>query len=51
MQALMDGLQDLIPTLPKLVEVLPQDTLVWRLQLLEEGCRHLDSRYHLVRPC
>jgi hypothetical protein len=49
MQALVEGLNDLLPTLPKLAQVLPQDTLIWRLQLLQQGCDHLDSRFHLVR--
>ena len=45
----MDGLEELVPALPKLAEVLPQATLLWRLGLLQEGCEHLDRRYHLVR--
>lgn len=44
------GMLDMLPGLGKLAEILPQDTLVWKLGLLAEGCAYLDTRYHLVRP-
>jgi len=49
-QRIGTGMLDMLPGLGKLAEILPQDTLVWKLGLLAEGCAYLDTRYHLVRP-
>jgi hypothetical protein len=46
--ALLQNMQRMLPVLEKLAEVLPQPTLVWRLQLLQDGCRYLDNRYSEV---
>jgi hypothetical protein len=46
--ALVQTLQRLLPMLGRLAEVLPQETLLWKLQLLEDGCQFLDTRYDQV---
>lgn len=50
-QRVGQGMLDMVPGLGKLTEILPQETLVWKLGLLAQGCRYMDTRYHLVPPC
>eukprot|EP00892_Ulva_mutabilis_P002490 jgi/Ulvmu1/12241/UM086_0032.1 len=47
-QLIGQGMLDMLPGLSKLAEILPKDTLVWKLGLLAEGCRYIDTRYHMV---
>lgn len=49
-QKIGQGMLDMLPGLGKLAEILPQDTLLWKLRLLDEGCRYMDTRYHMVCP-
>ena len=49
-QKIGQGMLDMLPGLGKLAEILPQDTLLWKLRLLAEGCRYMDTRYHMVCP-
>lgn len=53
---LTDGLTKMLPLLGELSDVLPQDTLLWKLRLLQTGCKALDDVYRQVRahrrcPC
>ena len=47
-QALASALTGMLPMLGKLAEVLPQDTLLWKLELLQSGCAYMDTRYSQV---
>lgn len=51
LQRVGQGMLDMVPGLGKLTEILPQETLVWKLRLLAQGCRFMDTRYHLVLRC
>lgn len=43
------ALLGMLPLLQKLADVLPQDTLLYKLELLRSGCEYMDRRYAQVR--
>jgi hypothetical protein len=49
LEAVAAGLQKQLPLLGALTTILPQDTLLWKLGLLQTGCEYLDSVYCQVR--
>lgn len=46
-----EALADMLPLLGALGEVLPQDTLLWKLKLLDSGCGYMNTRYQNVCAC
>ena len=49
--ALADALIGLLPDLSGLRATLPQETLAWRLQLLQQGCQFLEGKLGQVGAC
>jgi hypothetical protein len=48
--AFAEALRGMLPQLGALSRVLPQDTLVYKLQMLRTGCAYIDRRYGQARP-
>lgn len=44
-EALRTALLGMLPMLGKLADVLPKDTLLWKLEMLRSGCEFMDRRY------
>ncbi|XP_024358571.1 phytyl ester synthase 1, chloroplastic [Physcomitrium patens] len=44
-----ESLLSLLPTLPTLADVVPKDSLVWKLELLHSAALYANSRLHAVR--
>jgi len=45
-----EGLLDLIPMATVLKDIIPQDTLLWKLDLLAQGNRLIRPLYRQARP-
>lgn len=48
LDAARSALLGMLPLLQKLASVLPQDTLLYKLELLQSGCEYMDQRYGQV---
>ncbi|KAJ7552394.1 hypothetical protein O6H91_06G054000 [Diphasiastrum complanatum] len=48
-QKVSDALVELLPTLPILAQVIPKETLLWKLKILHSGALYTNSRLHAVR--
>ncbi|MCO5564587.1 hypothetical protein L7F22_018251 [Adiantum nelumboides] len=48
-QALRDNLVSMLPTLPSLADIIPKDTLKWKLKLLQTAAAYANSRLHAVK--
>lgn len=47
--AVRENLVALLPTLPTLVDIIPKETLVWKLKLLKSMAMYANSRLHAVK--
>ncbi|XP_078175515.1 phytyl ester synthase 1, chloroplastic-like isoform X2 [Carex rostrata] len=45
---LLEGLTDMLPSLSLLADILPKETLVWKLKILKEASCYVNSRLHAV---
>lgn len=48
-QALRDNLVALLPTLPTLADIIPKETLLWKLKILRSMAMYTNSRLHAVK--
>ncbi|XP_028770773.1 acyltransferase-like protein At1g54570, chloroplastic isoform X2 [Neltuma alba] len=48
-EQLSNNLTALLPCLPDLADIIPKDTLLWKLKLLKSAAAHANSRLHAVK--
>ncbi|RRT78548.1 hypothetical protein B296_00026577 [Ensete ventricosum] len=48
-EELSNSLTSLLPLLSELADIIPQDTLLWKLNLLKSGAAYVNSRLHAVK--
>ncbi|TVU20888.1 hypothetical protein EJB05_30489 [Eragrostis curvula] len=49
LQKLADSLTSMLPLLSELADIIPRDTLLWKLKLLKTGAAYANSRLHAVQ--
>ncbi|TKW14414.1 hypothetical protein SEVIR_5G166200v4 [Setaria viridis] len=49
LQKLSDSLTSMLPLLSELADIIPRDTLLWKLKLLKTGAAYANSRLHAVQ--
>ncbi|KAG2597578.1 hypothetical protein PVAP13_5KG235900 [Panicum virgatum] len=49
LQKLSDSLTSMLPLLSELADIIPRDTLLWKLKLLKNGAAYANSRLHAVQ--
>ncbi|CAO2202849.1 unnamed protein product [Urochloa humidicola] len=49
LQKLSDSLTSMLPLLSELADIIPRDTLLWKLKLLKTGAAYANSRLHAVK--
>lgn len=49
LQKLSDSLTSMLPLLSELSDIIPRDTLLWKLKLLKAGAAYANSRLHAVQ--
>uniref|UniRef100_A0A0E0JIU2 Serine aminopeptidase S33 domain-containing protein n=1 Tax=Oryza punctata TaxID=4537 RepID=A0A0E0JIU2_ORYPU len=49
LQKLSDSLTSMLPLLSELADIIPRDTLFWKLKLLKSGAAYTNSRLHAVQ--
>ncbi|CAL4950100.1 unnamed protein product [Urochloa decumbens] len=49
LQKLSDSLTSMLPLLSELADIIPRDTLLWKLKLLKAGAAYANSRLHAVK--
>lgn len=49
LQKLSDSLTSMLPLLSELADIIPRDTLFWKLKLLKSGAAYANSRLHAVQ--
>ncbi|KAL5061059.1 hypothetical protein RYX36_032663 [Vicia faba] len=49
MEQLSNNLTSLLPCLPELADIIPKDTLLWKIKLLKSAAAYTNSRLHAVR--
>ncbi|CAK8544726.1 unnamed protein product [Lathyrus sativus] len=49
MEQLSYNLTSLLPCLPELADIIPKDTLLWKIKLLKSAAAYTNSRLHAVR--
>ncbi|KAG2588730.1 acyltransferase-like protein At1g54570, chloroplastic [Panicum virgatum] len=49
LQKLSDSLTSMLPLLSELPDIIPRDTLLWKLKLLKTGAAYANSRLHAVQ--
>ncbi|CAD6343771.1 unnamed protein product [Miscanthus lutarioriparius] len=49
LQKLSDSLTSMLPLLAELSDIIPRDTLLWKLKLLKAGAAYANSRLHAVQ--
>ncbi|KAF8660565.1 hypothetical protein HU200_057588 [Digitaria exilis] len=49
LQKLSDSLTSMLPLLSELADIIPRDTLLWKLKLLKNGAAYANSRLHAVK--
>ncbi|KAK3164363.1 hypothetical protein QOZ80_1AG0016610 [Eleusine coracana subsp. coracana] len=49
LQKLSDSLTSMLPLLSELADIIPRDTLLWKLRLLKTGAAYANSRLHAVQ--
>ncbi|CAL5194672.1 unnamed protein product [Lathyrus oleraceus] len=49
MEQLSNNLTSLLPCLPELADIIPKDTLLWKIKLLQSAAAYTNSRLHAVR--
>ncbi|CAI8615521.1 unnamed protein product [Vicia faba] len=48
-EQLSNNLTSLLPCLPELADIIPKDTLLWKIKLLKSAAAYTNSRLHAVR--
>ncbi|BBN03207.1 hypothetical protein MPTK1_2g21620 [Marchantia polymorpha subsp. ruderalis] len=46
---LAHALTSLLPTLPTIADLMPRETLAWKIKLLSDGAKYANSRLHAVK--
>ncbi|CAO2184589.1 unnamed protein product [Urochloa humidicola] len=49
LRKLSDSLTSMLPLLSELADIIPRDTLLWKLKLLKTGAAYANSRLHAVK--
>ncbi|KAG6544924.1 hypothetical protein Mapa_013616 [Marchantia paleacea] len=44
-----DAMTTLLPTLPTIADLMPRETLAWKIKLLSDGAKYANSRIHAVK--